>query len=52
MTKPKSGPAAEADEAGKVAGNAREKGGDPSPDGSERGRDSDPEDCTAHERAG
>ena len=44
-------PAKDRDEAGEVAGNAREKGQDPSPDDRERGETADVEDCTAHDRA-
>lgn len=39
------------DAVGEVAGNVREKGGDPSPDDRERGETSDADDCTAHDRA-
>lgn len=35
-----------------IAGNARRKGGDPSPEDRERGETSAAEDCTAHDRAG
>ena len=34
-----------------IAGNAREKGEDPSPDDRERGETSDADPCTAHDRA-
>jgi hypothetical protein len=39
-------------ESGSVAGNARLKGEDPSPDDRERGETTSAEDCTAHDRAG
>lgn len=47
------GPAPEPDreEVGDVAGNARAKGEDPSPDDRERGETSDADPCTAHDRA-
>ena len=47
------GPAPEPDRdpVGEVAGNAREKGEDPSPDDRERGETSAADDCTAHDRA-
>jgi hypothetical protein len=45
-------PEPERDEAGEVAGNAREKGEDPSPDDRERGETSGADGCTAHDRAG
>ena len=35
-----------------IAGNAREKGEDPSPDDRDRGESSSAEDCTARDRAG
>lgn len=48
------GPAPEPDrdEVGEVAGNARRKGEDPSPDDRDRGETSSAEDCTARDRAG
>ena len=47
------GPAPEPDrdEVGEVAGNARRKGEDPSPDDRDRGETSSAEDCTARDRA-
>lgn len=49
-----SGPAPEPDrdEVGEVAGNARTKGEDPSPDDRDRGETSSADDCTARDRAG
>ena len=44
-------PQRDGDEVGDVAGNARAKGEDPSPDDRERGEASDSDPCTAHDRA-
>ena len=48
------GPAPEPDrdQVGEVAGNARRKGEDPSPDDRDRGETSSAEECTARDRAG
>ena len=59
MTKPSGGatinqgpaPEKDRDQVGEVAGQARAKGQDPSPDDRDRGETSDAEDCTAHDRA-
>jgi hypothetical protein len=59
MTKQSGGPTVNRDPApepdrdkiGEVAGNAREKGEDPSPDDRERGETPDSDPCTAHDRA-